>query len=348
MDSSFFLSLNYPRRFGVEIETNAFDGISDAKKNLPEGIYYVSNIISKTLSQYVEVRRWGHTHWDKTAGYWVVKPDSSCGIEACSPVSRGWYGLKQILQVVEAFGKDDKIVADSRCSFHVHVDVSDLTVQEVGNVIRYWVKAEKVFLDSVPYIRKNSRYCQAIGLWDWLLPNTQIESGSLIKLLGESKYTTLNTFHLTDGKRPTLEFRIAEHTACKNPYWVKNWVRLVLHFVEMAKGRSQPMPYVPGDPWTGFVWFDPFEVFELLGFDGSYVLTEGMKQVRNWFLARLVENVRNCAEVGIYSKQARLPAMREISEIALNFIKEGDMKMVNYELYPVDFEQAVFGNKYRV
>ena len=348
MDSK-ILSFNYPRRFGVEIEVNAFDGVDKPPKNkLPEGITYVSNLISKTIGQYVEVREWGPTHWNKTAGYWVVKPDGSCGMEACSPVSRGWYGLKQILQVIDVFRQDDKIKADSRCSLHVHVDVSDLMLHEVANVIRYWIKAEKVFMDSVPFTRKNNRYCQPIGLWDWLSHDSQMEPDELIKLIGDSKYTTLNTYHLSQGTRPTLEFRIFEHTACKNPYWAKNWIRLVLHFVEMTKNCGTPHPYVPDDPWTGMVWLDPKSVFELLGFDGSCFLSEGMKQVRNWFLSRLIENVRDCAEIGIYSKNARLVAMQEISEMALQLIKEGQMKMLSYELDPPEFALAVYGHNYRV
>lgn len=346
---SVLLSFNYPRRFGIEIEVNAFDGLDKLpEKKMPEGIHYVSDLISKTLGQYVEIRKWGHTHWERTAGYWVVKPDSSCGMEACSPVSRGWYGLKQILQVVDAFRHDGKVKADERCSLHIHVDVSDLTLYEVANVIRWWIKAEKVFLDSVPYSRKNNRYCQAIGLWDWISHDSQMEPESLIKLIGESKYTTLNTFHLSEGKRPTIEFRIAEHSLCKNPYWVKNWTRLVLHFVEMCKKRSPPRPYVTGDPWTGMAWLDPRDVFELLGFDGSYLLSDGMIQVRNWFLSRLVENVREWAEVGVYSKKARLPALREISEMTLQLIKDGQMKMLNYELDPPEYDLALYGNIYRV
>src|SRR5581483_10670413 len=98
------LQFLYCRPIGVEIEINSFDGFSATPQNKsPAGIHYVANLIAETLGEYVEVRDWGSTHWYRTYGHWVLKPDNSCGIEVCSPVTQGWYGLRKICRIIEVF-----------------------------------------------------------------------------------------------------------------------------------------------------------------------------------------------------------------------------------------------------
>jgi hypothetical protein len=64
------------------------------------------------------------------------------------------------------FTKTSKIQSDNRCSFHVHIDVSDLSEIKLASVISWWIKCEPVFLDSVPAKRKKNQYCQFLGEMD--------------------------------------------------------------------------------------------------------------------------------------------------------------------------------------
>lgn len=318
MDSPTFLSFNYNRRFGAEIEINSFDQ-RDFKKyplgrgELPEGIEYVAEVCQKVVRTPVDIMKWHHTHNNLT---WRVKPDSSCGIELCSPVVKGWPGLKEICKVVEALGQDDRIKIDDRCSFHCHVEVADCTQDQLASILTYWIKCESVFLDSVPANRKRNRFCQCIGLSDLFEHDTEVNSEEVIRRLGMMKYYTLNTFHQCKGNRDTIEFRIIESEGCTDAYLVKNWIRLLIHFVEMAKAQPRPRQYYPGDPWSSFLWLDPNQVMEFLGFiNDGYELSKGMTQTRDWFLARLHKNTFDTGLPGIWSNVARKVAKDQVDNI---------------------------------
>lgn len=328
-----YLDCGFVRRFGVEIELNAADGrnrpIGHEEGRLPEGIHYVGNLVQKTTREKVLIHKWGHDHNNDC---WVIKPDSSCGLEVCSPVSKGWYGLSRICKVVEAFSLDPRIRADGRCSLHVHVDVSDLDLERVAAIVAWWVKCEPVFMDSVPPQRKRNRYCQFLGLTDIFEHNISYTPDSLIKRVGYTKYSSLNTYHLKNGKRSTIEFRIMESRCCRDPLMMKNWVRLLLHFVQRSVYARMPKPYEEGNCWTGWVWLDPVDVFKFLGFSGECVLSPGMAQVRDWFLQRLLENSKNTGLSGVMSDQGRSISRQQIESLAGSLLNSSELSPSREEL----------------
>lgn len=300
------------RRFGIEIEINTPSGEIKplAKKEAPEGARYVANIIQKTTKQRVEIHGWHLTHNNNC---WLVKPDSSCGIEVCSPIMKGWQDLKSLLEVIQAFSEDSVIKADRRCSFHIHVNVGDLRVTELGAVLGHWVKCEPVFFDTVPSFRKKNRYCQYIGISDLFEHNVRYDPDDIINMLSSVKYYSVNTFHLKKEKRKTIEFRIAENDICLDPFMAKNWVRLILHFIECTR-KPFPKPYKEGDQWSGLLWLDPHDVFKLLGFDRPD-LSDGLQQVKQWLIGRLSVNGYDSKLTGVWSNAARQVAYSQVQEI---------------------------------
>jgi hypothetical protein len=332
------ITINYDRRFGVEIELNSFDG-RDFKihplrsKEKPRGIDYIACLVSEVVGHSAKVTRWHHTHNNFLD--WIIKPDSSCGIEICSPASSGREHLDQIELVVDTLAADDRVKLDDRCSLHLHVNITDCIYEEkrffnnewgffpelsndLAAIIAYWIKCEAVFFDSVPKSRKRNPYCQCIGLSDLFTHDGPLNAMDLISNLGDHKYLSLNTYHLmgdAHGRpcRPTIEFRIIEKEGCLNKKLVRNWTRLILHFIEMAKDRGIPKKYKKNDPWSSLLWLDPKDVFTLLRFyDES--LDEDLQETRNWFLARLLKNIDTDLE-GIWSKDIRKIAKKEIEEI---------------------------------
>ena len=315
MDSSKLLTFDYKRRFGVEIEANALDGrdfisypLMD-KTELPVGIDYIGELISKKLKIQVDVHPWHYTNYNNN---WVLKPDRSCGIEICSPVSKGKYGLSEVCSVVDIVSRDSKIPIDDRCSFHVHVNLDDCDDTDIAAILAWWIKCEAVFLDSVPTARKNTRYCQCIGASDIFYDEFK-EYGYVSEELGQHKYFTINTYHMNKNRRKSVEFRILGNEGCRSANNAKNWIRLLIHFVEMAKRRSVPRTRGRVDPWFGLLWLDPKDVFEFLGFIGCD-LAEDMLEIRNWFLKRLKDNVQTDLS-GFWSKQARAKSIEEINEL---------------------------------
>ena len=310
------------RRFGVEIELNTFDGIikkiDREKGEIPNGADSVALLIKKTTNQSVEIQGWDYNFNNEN---WIVKPDSSCGIEVCTPVLRGWGGLKNLIKVVEIF-RQKNISADNRCSLHVHVNIGDLTPVQLASVIAWYIKCEHVFMDSVPCHRKMNRYCQMIGMTDLFSVETSIDPEFLINSLSNVKYYSLNTYHFIKGggfsefnnRKRTIEFRIGENSMCLDGEAVKNWIRLILYFVEICKNSPLPKNYEKGNPWTGLLWLDPSEVFKFLKFEEP--CSEGLQQVKNWFFNRILKNGCETDLPGIWSNKGRFFARKDF----LNFI----------------------------
>ena len=347
MDAPKKLAFTYGRRFGVEIELNSFDNrnFKDnplAKGELPKGIEYVGQKVLGLLGEEVEIKKWHLTHHN--AG-WVIKPDSSCGMEVCSPPSRGWKGLKSLLKVVEGIGKDKKIPKDNRCSLHVHVEIEDFNNDQLESFLAHYIKSEMMFMDLVPPDRKRNRYCQVIGLSDIVTVEEKFNYSTLLKKLGTHKYLTFNVYHYKRGNRKTVEFRIIGNEGCFDPYLIKNWVRFIVHFVEMCKRRPSPPPYEPGDPWSGLAWLDPEQVFDLLGFNGDHPLSTGLEQTRNWLLARMHANMMSDLP-GVWSKEAKAPAYQQVVDMAHRF-GLGPDDLVQH-LAPTDSPQALYAEQYRI
>ena len=342
MDSPKVTSFSYDRRFGTEMEYNSFDNrdfqttpLNSGRSEMPKGIDTIAQIVHAGTGNNVSIKGWHLTHNNSD---WVIKPDRSCGMELCSPVMKGWPGLKTICEVVDVVSKDERVLADNRCSLHVHVEVADCTKKEVAKILTYWTKCESVFLDSVPAHRKRNCYCQCIGMSDLFEHDTPWNEEVIIRSLGSRKYYTCNCFHLYQESRRTIEFRIAESEACLNPFLIKNWVRLLVHFVEVAKMAPIPGTYNPNNPMTGFCWLDPEAVFNLLGFMNTEALSKGMVQTRNWFLGRLLNNISKDENLpGVWSNVARKIARDQINEIVqkLNLNSEdlrGGLRPANPEL----------------
>jgi len=332
-----YLSFTSDRRFGIELEILSLDG-----KNRPDpgqqpaGIERIATIVSENAEEPVDIR--GYEHTDGNAG-WVVKPDSSCGMEVCTPIYKGWSGLRKVCQVVHAFGTNPIVKVDPRCSVHVHVEIADLETAEIASVIAYWFKVEPVFLDSVPPHRKRNRYCQFMGMQNLLQCETKISHGDLIKKVGNVKYYSLNSNQYVRNGRKTLEFRIIEGEGCKDPYLIKNWVRLLIHFIECARRLPFPTPWREGDPMSGFLWLDPEDVLTLLGFNNNpvqYELSPGLTQTRNWFLARLNRHMSQDAN------GMRQVAWRQLQTILARFAEQGAPITPEQHLTPSDLKQALY------
>lgn len=295
MDNIEKLSFNYDRRFGVEIEINSFDNrdfqlrpLNKEADELPLGIDRVANLVMLASGQPAVVKSYHHTHHNNT---WVIKPDRSCGMEICSPVSKGWPGLKSICEVSDVLSKNHNILVDERCSLHLHVEVMDCDMPEIAKILSYWIKFEPIFMDSMPILRKRNTYCQCIGMTNLFEYNVDYSLFEIIKKLGDNKYYSANCHHFHRGDRKTLEFRIAENHACLDPFYIKNWIRLIVHFVERCKIHSSPFPCSAEDSWTGLSWLDLKDLMQFLGFTNNYELSKGMEQTRNWFMGRIANNL---------------------------------------------------------
>lgn len=257
-------------RFGVEIELNSLDGRNFFEKPLargemPLGIETAAAAVRSAGVQ-CEVHEWRYDH---NPSGWSCKPDNSCGMEVCSPVMKVG-DLPVLERVMDSLASESSLTTDERCSFHVHLELSDMGCDdELGAILAWWVKCEHVFFDfAVPH-RKNNRYCRPIGLTDILDSDDLVVPDILIKKLS-LKYLSLNTYHLFNRRRPTVEFRIAEGT--KDSGFASNWIRLLLSFSSRSASSG-----LPGD----YRWMNPEEVLDFMRLDAD---------LEGWFLDRLASN----------------------------------------------------------
>ena len=346
------------RRFGIELEVNAFDGKSRPDDgNPPKGIKEVCDLVNGA-SQHGAVRKgWENTENNAS---WVVKPDSSCGMEVVSPALCGWDGLKDVLCVVNALSKDERVQADDRCSVHVHCEVADLSEAQLANVISWWVKSELVIMDAMPLRRKRNRYCQLIGMNDVFDHDGNYNSNQIISKVGDVKYYSMNTYHRCRQGRPTIEFRVTEGTGGKDAYLIKQWVRFLIHFVDVASKLPAPKPYLipEGDnkhltPWTGFAWLEPAQVLKMLYFDLNdselpglrshkpFKLSNGLMQTRDWFLGRLYKFMSRHPQGGL-----RHNAYKDLMEI----VSKNERDLIGVEsgefLSPTERDDSLFNDNF--
>jgi hypothetical protein len=280
-------------RFGVEIEINAFDGRDFVKNPLthgerPDGIREVASILS-SVGLDSEVQHWQYNHDNS---FWACKPDASCGIEICSPVlHRSRMG--ELLLALSSLESDPRVSCDARCSFHVHLEVdagpNPAISKGLCSVLSRWVRCEHVFVDSFPSWRKTNRFCRCVGMSGLFGPDDLVTPVGTFEKMAD-KYLTLNTFHLYNRRRSSIEFRLGEGTT--SPHFAENWLGVIFDFVDRCESAGPPSSYL---------WMEPGEVLEFLDLKGPH---------GRWFLQRLNENCLSC-DSGFWSSDSRMHAFRE-------------------------------------
>lgn len=281
-------------RFGIEIELNSLDSRDFVKNPLgkgerPEGMERVSSVL-RGIDVDCEVHDWRYNHDPKV---WSCKPDNSCGMELCSPVM-GMEEIDSMVAVMDALAGDDSLKTDSRCAFHAHLELSTTACDSsLGSILAWWIKCEHVFMDFAHPSRKNNRYCRPIGITDIVDSEDVVSSEILFKKLS-SKYLSLNTFHIFNRRRASIEFRIAEGT--KDSEFARAWIEILVCFAERAEAAG-----LPGD----YLWMHPREVLEFLDLD---------RGLQEKFLERLVSNCRADASE-FFSASTRIHALEVYSEM---------------------------------
>ena len=240
------------RNFGVELEVG-----NEYPRSFISGIIKNSTNMKVNISNYTQSVNNSH---------WVVKTDASCGkkiksngineggYEIASFVASGVEDIKKIANVAHDLKKNG-VRANNNCGFHIHVNTSDFSEEQMGKLISYWILIEDVIFNAVPFRRTVNRYCKKFKIknkcfdaalrsikdsnkiWEMYRPKT-------INIRNPSeKRFSLNLLNFyaatkTKFKRKTIEFRFPEGTLCQNT--VKHFIFLLLSFVENTKQINPP------------------------------------------------------------------------------------------------------------
>ena len=221
---------NTMRKFGVEIE---FKGIDE------------QTAVAAINAAGIPIAYVGYNHRNSTD--WKLVYDSSCGLEAVSPVLQGEEGLRQVATVCEALTAAGAQV-DRNCGYHVHLDVADFELRHFQNLMKLWVKFEDVFdtfqppsrrLNSNSYCMSNLTHFGMIYDGETHAESCQrafkaIDATDSIQDLGDlfaSRYHKLNV--QAYFRHRTIEVR--HHAGTLNADKAVNWVRLMMELYETAK-----------------------------------------------------------------------------------------------------------------
>ncbi|GKY96023.1 hypothetical protein MPSEU_000562800 [Mayamaea pseudoterrestris] len=255
-----FIKISEQLQFGVELELTAPVHISPS---------YLANELSQSTHLNVDaIDSYGHGR--ATSTNWKIVPDSSimCGpslpdcntLELVSPILCGGEGLSQINALLRSIlNIRPGLKVNKSMGFHVHVDVSSLSHEQLVKVCQNFVKYEAAMDSLMPASRRTgSPQCDEFFASNRrsvsrnnLLTNRQCLTGlaacadlhSLIDMMnnGGSRYYKLNLQNLRTGRQPTIEFR--QHSGTMNYAKVSAWVRFCLAFVTNSAKLRAPKAF---------------------------------------------------------------------------------------------------------
>lgn len=253
------------RRFGLEFETD-----ERFTRRKVKSIVKKNSKIPCVISDYITT----------DIHSWNVKMDSTCG-------SKGKDGPKgvEIVSYVGSTQEDLCHMADmagilkssgcqvnKNCGYHIHVEVNDYSIYQIGILLSYWIKIEPFLSNAFPSFRNNNKYCVLINNKIVKINDHKIDMKSFalkkdfklscVDVWNLLKPRNLNTHYNTDRRytinlvnysrnlhkvsnRNTLEFRWPEGTLDRDD--VLNWCLFFLSFIEKCKDIEMPKDIKPFD-----------------------------------------------------------------------------------------------------
>lgn len=172
---------------------------------------------------------------------WQVKRDGSLrgGYEYVFSEPLGSVATKDALEALDAEMKASGAILDYsyRTSTHVHVNVSNLSLDVVKAMVVLFTLFEDEYINFCARTRKANRFCLSAKDADGVVTNIKhfLTSGRLPNE-GQGKYSAMNLCTL--GRFGTLEFRTLEGTNDWNRIFT--WVRALLALRKAAKEIGSP------------------------------------------------------------------------------------------------------------
>lgn len=225
----------FRRKFGIEFEYG-FRNIDE------DGVANLISDVTGGRAQY---------GWEESPSFWTISHDSG-GLEVRTPVMDNgrWGEIKQVLGVLRPHG-----YWRSSCGTHVHLDASDLDVDQRMTMVHWWVALESLMMSLVHNSRRANCYCPSINglvFGDLYRENTGSEfrsrwNGVREQFFNQRRYlwvlqaigrTSIAPYTAYD----TIEIRL--HHATLNYTRIKHWMRLMQLLVWHSKHTSLTEPEV--------------------------------------------------------------------------------------------------------
>jgi hypothetical protein len=296
-----FKNTPHNRKFGVELEVSP--NIHKSQIGVMLEDYEMFYGTARPVVVTPEKTGWAFTNGNS---YWHVKYDSTCG-PIGKPHDYGWEVASFIgkteddLDVISGAGDwlaDHGVKTNNNCGYHIHVDVSDFTSENMAILLARWLKIEFFVMSACASRRINNPYCQLLNMRK-ITENAYYNPDSLVKFwdrmaphnLGVhdnmDKRYTVNTIGFRLGQinhsytRKTVEFRFPE--CLLSGAHIGNWVRLLLCFVEESYKSKPPESIQKSSSLS-----ETLQILGLQGSDSFYLLEPKLSDTKIWFLQKII------------------------------------------------------------
>ncbi len=314
------------RRFGVELELG-----SDISKRR------IANLIKSCSDRPVKVAKYSQTSGND---FWHVKEDATCGprgrsgprgVEVASFIGSGSTDISHVSDVVDklaCFGCS----VNNNCGLHVHVDVADLHIEQLGWICAWWIKCELPLSMALPLRRLGNTYCKFIFppflgtvvkngvLLDRSMPLSPHFSGPTFFTVltqrlrpptTEERRCNLNLTNIVSSSalmqgKTTLELRWPEGSI--KSLDVRCWTKFFLLFIDSCKNKGMPQDLSP----CGIA-----QMMECLGLHDDVrplVLSPSLTECKRWLLDRIMKHLPETKK--LYSKSLVRQYLREASDLS--------------------------------
>lgn len=203
----------------------------------------------------------GDTYNHSTSTNWKIVSDSSISgdnsNEIVSPVLLGVDGIEQLKKATIALNKAGAKV-NNTCGFHVHLGITDLSLDNIKNLALSHIELENTFDSIVPDSRRGNKntYCKSLTsiATTKRLAIEKIKNASSISNLMNvisTRYVKLNLQAYT--RQGTVEFR--QHSGTTTFSKIKSWILICARLIEYTKqnGLVNNIKYITNESLQDYI-----------------------------------------------------------------------------------------------
>ena len=210
-------------KFGIEIEFYSPKNITDTIAALRRKVRGLS------ISDY------GSTGWKIVRDGSLAEIDNFHGMELVSPVldtdkAANLRVVRKVCAALQAMGS----TVNNCCGLHVHVDGTDLSVEQIKTIFHRYTKFEGMIDLMVPANRRGTNVYYTKGGANIINDVENCQTMDALMRVLPDRYYKVNLSAIQ--RHGTIEFR--QHSGSINADTILNWVEFLTSFVEASKTTS--------------------------------------------------------------------------------------------------------------
>jgi hypothetical protein len=210
-------------KFGIEIEFYSPKTMTETAKFLRKKIRGIA------------VDEYSSSSWRFVRDASLHEVDGFNGMELVSPIldtdkATNARMLRKICAALQELGG----MVNTHCGLHVHIDASNLSVEQIKTVFHRYTKFENVIDLMVPMNRRGAHTYYSKGGTNIVDDVERCQTTEALMHVQGDRYYKVNLCALQ--RHGTIEFR--QHSGSINGDTILNWVEFLSSFIEASKGSA--------------------------------------------------------------------------------------------------------------